>query len=172
MRLGYVRVVKVWTKRRKINNPYRGTLSSYGYVLLVIHFLTHVISPPVLPWVPSSPILSWPALIMNCAYRNLQRLPLPRALPLEELEYEGHDISFYDDLEALPRVWQTSNQENVGQLLVEFFRYFSKDFMYNSDVVSIRSATGIVGKDVKGWFTDVSIPFDLLRWAWTDEGGM
>jgi DNA polymerase sigma len=90
------------------------------------------------------------------SYRNLQRLPLPRALPLEELEYEGHDISFYDDLEALPRVWQTNNQENVGQLLVEFFRYFSKDFMYNSDVVSIRSATGIVGKDIKGWFTDVS----------------
>lgn len=42
-------VVKVWTKRRQINNPYMGTLSSYGYVLLVIYFLEHVKDPPVLP---------------------------------------------------------------------------------------------------------------------------
>lgn len=41
--------VKVWTKRRKINNPYRGTLSSYGYVLLVIQFLCHIKQPPLLP---------------------------------------------------------------------------------------------------------------------------
>ncbi|GAA5888496.1 hypothetical protein JCM6882_008643, partial [Rhodosporidiobolus microsporus] len=41
--------LKVWTKRRKINNPYRGTLSSYGYVLLVIHFLASVKQPAILP---------------------------------------------------------------------------------------------------------------------------
>jgi terminal uridylyltransferase len=41
--------VKVWTKRRQINNPYRGTLSSYGYVLLVIYYLGHVKQPTVLP---------------------------------------------------------------------------------------------------------------------------
>ncbi|KAH7100474.1 hypothetical protein BKA62DRAFT_800574 [Auriculariales sp. MPI-PUGE-AT-0066] len=41
--------LKVWCKRRKINSPYEGTLSSYGYVLLVIYFLVHVKSPPVLP---------------------------------------------------------------------------------------------------------------------------
>ena len=33
----------------KINSPYSGTLSSYGYVLLVIYFLVHVKNPPVLP---------------------------------------------------------------------------------------------------------------------------
>lgn len=43
--------VKIWTKKRQINNPYRGTLSSYGYVLLVIHFLTNVKFPSVLPLV-------------------------------------------------------------------------------------------------------------------------
>lgn len=46
-----ITTVKVWTKRRKINNPYRGTLSSYGFVLLVIHFLAQVKQPPVLPFV-------------------------------------------------------------------------------------------------------------------------
>lgn len=47
--LHLVCTVKVWTKRRKINNPYRGTLSSYGFVLLVIHFLAQVKTPAVLP---------------------------------------------------------------------------------------------------------------------------
>lgn len=81
----------------------------------------------------------------------------PRPAHLEELEFDGNDISFFDDLEALPRIWQTQNQENVGQLLIDFFRYFTKDFMYNQDVVSIRSEKGTLSKEMKGWFTDVSL---------------
>lgn len=46
---------------RKINSPYTGTLSSYGYVLLVIYFLVHVKNPPVLP--------------------NLQQIPPLRPMP-------------------------------------------------------------------------------------------
>lgn len=34
--------LKVWTKRRKLNSPYTGTLSSYGYTLMVLFFLTQV----------------------------------------------------------------------------------------------------------------------------------
>ena len=41
--------IKVWTKRRKLNSPYTGTLSSYGYALLVLFFLIHVKKPAVLP---------------------------------------------------------------------------------------------------------------------------
>ena len=41
----------------KINSPYKGTLSSYGYVLLVIYFLVHVKSPPVLPNLQQMPPL-------------------------------------------------------------------------------------------------------------------
>lgn len=32
-------LVKYWASRRKINDPYRGTLSSYAYVLMLINFL-------------------------------------------------------------------------------------------------------------------------------------
>lgn len=35
-------VVKHWTKRREMNNPSDGTLSSYGYVLMLVGFLQHV----------------------------------------------------------------------------------------------------------------------------------
>jgi DNA polymerase sigma len=33
------RFVKYWAKRRRINEPYLGTLSSYAYVLLCIYYL-------------------------------------------------------------------------------------------------------------------------------------
>jgi terminal uridylyltransferase len=42
---------------RKINSPYQGTLSSYGYVLLVIYFLVHVKNPAVLPNLQQMPPL-------------------------------------------------------------------------------------------------------------------
>ncbi|GAA6037661.1 hypothetical protein JCM8097_002272 [Rhodosporidiobolus ruineniae] len=134
--------LKVWTKRRKINNPYRGTLSSYGYVLLVIHFLEHVKQPPVLP--------------------NLQRLPLPNSSSLDELTYEGHDISFFDDVDALPSVFQTQNADPAGELLIDFFRYFSKGFEYNHSVVSIRSEGGTLPKVQKGWHTDFEFDPEVI----------
>ena len=41
-------VVKHWAKRRQINEAYRGTLSSYAYVIMCIHvFQTQ--DPPILP---------------------------------------------------------------------------------------------------------------------------
>ncbi|GAA5938480.1 hypothetical protein JCM1841_006107 [Sporobolomyces salmonicolor] len=134
--------LKVWTKRRKINNPYRGTLSSYGYVLLVIHFLAHVKQPPVLP--------------------NLQRLPLPHPTPLEELTYEGHDISFFDDLELLPSVFQSVNTDSSGELLVDFFRYFAKNFDYAHSVISVRSEQGVLAKEQKGWHIDIEFDPEMI----------
>ena len=47
-------VIKKWAKNRHINSPLDGTLSSYGYVLLIIYFF-QTRNPPILP--------------------NLQRLP-------------------------------------------------------------------------------------------------
>ena len=44
--LGFI--IKYWAKRRAINDPYRGSPSSYAWVLLVIHYL-QTTSPPVLP---------------------------------------------------------------------------------------------------------------------------
>lgn len=32
-------LIKHWAKQRKLNNPKQGTLSSYSWVMLLIHFL-------------------------------------------------------------------------------------------------------------------------------------
>nr|POF20595.1 terminal uridylyltransferase cid1 [Quercus suber] len=46
--------VKAWAKRRKINSAYSGTLSSYGYVLMVLHYMINIAQPAVLPNLQSS----------------------------------------------------------------------------------------------------------------------
>ncbi|KAF8658426.1 hypothetical protein AX16_001977 [Volvariella volvacea WC 439] len=126
--------LKVWSKRRKINSPYKGTLSSYGYVLLVIYFLIHVKNPPVLP--------------------NLQQMPPLRPISKEETHLNGYNTWFFDDIELLRQRWRSDNHETVAELLIDFFRYYSKDFPYNTGVASIR--TGPLRKEIKGWQNDLS----------------
>ncbi|KAF5391962.1 hypothetical protein D9757_003284 [Collybiopsis confluens] len=124
--------LKVWSKRRKINSPYKGTLSSYGYVLLVIYFLVHVKNPPVLP--------------------NLQQMPPLRPISKKETHLGGYNTWFFDDIDLLRQRWHSDNTETVAELLIDFFRYYSRDFPYNSGVASIRA--GILKKEAKGWQSD------------------
>ncbi|TKY88569.1 hypothetical protein EX895_002558 [Sporisorium graminicola] len=135
--------LKVWAKRRKLNSPYMGTLSSYGYTLMVLFFLAHVKKPAVLP--------------------NLQRVPPTRTMKPEEMELNGNNIYFYDDVAALRREWSSQNTDNVGELLIDFFRYFSKDFSYARDVISLKSETGLLSKDSKSWNAELCIedPFQM-----------
>jgi len=41
--------------------------------------------------------------------------------------------------------------------LIDFFRYYSRDFLYNTGVASIRA--GLIKKDSKGWQNEVSAEF-------------
>ncbi|RDB23594.1 Terminal uridylyltransferase cid1 [Hypsizygus marmoreus] len=126
--------LKVWSKRRKINSPYKGTLSSYGYVLLVIYFLVHVKNPPVLP--------------------NLQQMPPLRPISPEDTLLGGYNTWFFDDIDLLRQRWHSDNTETVAELLIDFFRYYSRDFLYNTGVASIRA--GLLKKESKGWQNDLS----------------
>ncbi|PPQ77890.1 hypothetical protein CVT25_015377 [Psilocybe cyanescens] len=129
--------LKVWSKRRqvlKINSPYKGTLSSYGYVLLVIYFLVHVKNPPVLP--------------------NLQQMPPLRPISKEDTHLNGHNIWFFDDIDLLRQRWHSENVDTVAELLIDFFKYYSRDFTYNTGVASIRG--GLLKKESKGWQNELS----------------
>lgn len=101
------------------------------------------------------PVVS-PAILKH---RNLQRLRPAGVTPINPTEYEGRDIYFFDDLELLPKYWQSTNRDNIGELLIAFFHYYHKEFRYTFDVVSIRSEGGILNKVSKGWMNDQS-PID------------
>jgi DNA polymerase sigma len=75
--LQLVFVVKLWAKRRQVNDSYRGTLSSYCYVLMCIHLLQQR-SPPSCSacrlWTPPTPgaclpYRCWPSV--RCSYSSV-----------------------------------------------------------------------------------------------------
>lgn len=136
-----VLVVKTWAKVRKINSPYHGTLSSYGYVLMVLHYLMNVAQPPVIP--------------------NLQHMAQRRRAtkvpPPPPKMCEGMDVSFFDDERDIIRQAKagrvTMNREMLGSLLRGFFRYYSdyRGFYWTKNVISIRVHGGAMTKEQKGW---------------------
>ncbi|KAF9907313.1 hypothetical protein EC991_011135 [Linnemannia zychae] len=129
-------IIKIWAKRRKINNPYTGSLSSYAYVLLVIHVLQR---RGVLP--------------------NLQSIVAGNG-KVPFWDCQGFNRYFFEDIANLSYYWQPtpeSKRQSVGELLYEFFRYYASEFRYANHVVSIRSG-GLLTKEAKEWTKDHTQP--------------
>lgn len=143
--------IKHWAKIRGINTPYRGTLSSYGYVLMVLHYLTNVCQPYVCP--------------------NLQQMaaPVPPNLTQQQIEstveYKGRNICFWRDEEQIKAAAQrgelSRNTDPLGFLLRGFFEYYAqggmmstyhvRGFDWGRDVLSLRTLNGLMSKNEKGW---------------------
>jgi terminal uridylyltransferase len=132
--------VKEWSKARKINTPYHGTLSSYGYIMMVLHYLMNIADPPVIP--------------------NLQHLARDEDAwnnrTTIEL-FEGFDVRFLRNEAMLEKRAQagqmTKNRESLGSLLRGFFRYYTdcRGFHWVNDVISIRTQGGLLTKKSKEW---------------------
>ena len=137
--------VKAWSKKRKINCPYHGTLSSYGYVLMVLHYLVNIAQPPVVP--------------------NLQTVSqaFEDELSMKEAVLDGYNILFFRNETAIEELrrkkWITSNEESLGSLLRGFFHYYAQTgysspaggFQWTQDTLSLRTVGGILPKQSKGW---------------------
>ncbi|PFH59119.1 hypothetical protein XA68_12785 [Ophiocordyceps unilateralis] len=143
--------VKHWAKVRGINSGYRGTLSSYGYVLMVLHYLVNVAKPFVCP--------------------NLQQLAPPPPLNPSPAEFEatmscqGYDVQFWRNEHEIMHLATTNqlngNRESIGYLLRGFFEYYAhtgmmssgvaKGFDWGRDVLSLRTQGGLLTKQEKRW---------------------
>jgi len=124
-------LVKLWAKRRKINSPFEGTLSSYAYALMVIHYLQ---TCGVLPNLQCLPPATCAKLGITCA---------------EKIISGGHNVWFLDPALLRERgltaeeVWGLNAPElGVLDLLYGFFRYFALELNAYAHVVSIRLPNG------------------------------
>ncbi|KAH7077779.1 hypothetical protein BKA63DRAFT_509041 [Paraphoma chrysanthemicola] len=145
--------VKSWAKRRKINSSYSGTLSSYGWVLMVLHYLVNIAQPPVCP--------------------NLQ-LSIPQPKDVAQLEsffkdpvVGGYTVRFWRNEQEIIQAAQSGqlsqNRQSVGALLRGFFQYYASlsaygnygprppQFYWTNEVISLRTPGGIRSKQDKGW---------------------
>jgi len=147
-------VVKYWARRRQINSPQFSTLSSYGYLLCVIHFL-QTRSPPLLPNLQNIP-QSWKCTDTTQGFDEL----MVQGMVTPEMEAQRMTIGtrapiypyFYDPGvfgTAEVQAFASRNKQTTAELLIEFFKYFSWDFDYRASVVSI-CALGKTYPDMPG----------------------
>lgn len=138
-----VQYVKGWAKRRKVNSSYSGTLSSYGYVLMVLHYLINVANPPVLP--------------------NLQLWDSNGTHVEETRIVDRYNVSFWrneEEIRALAAQGKLiNNYDPLGSLLRDFYHYYAATgvevvhygFSWFHDALSLRTRGGLIPKRSKGW---------------------
>jgi DNA polymerase sigma len=170
-------IIKRWTKARDINNPARHTLSSYGYIIMLLHYLTYhqragngLLAPvagpegrpsrqqgssqskPLLPnllWMDNA----WPQEPPGTPYRELAARPkVMMHHPFEEVKVNSY---FYrprnpTELSTLARLFPGQDL-SLAILLTSFFRYYAYEFDYKRFVVSLHSTStrGMVEREVK-----------------------
>ncbi|CAN6562718.1 unnamed protein product [Malus baccata var. baccata] len=116
-------IVKHWAKSRGVNETYHGTLSSYAYVLMCIHFLQHR-RPAILP----------------C----LQGMQTTYSVTVENVE-----CSFFDQVDKL-RDFGSHNKEPIARLVWGFFNYWAYSHDYANSVISVRTGS-LISKREKDW---------------------
>lgn len=116
-------IVKHWAKTRGVNETYRGTLSSYAYVLMCINFLQQR-RPAILP----------------C----LQGMDVTYSVTIDNVE-----CAFFDQVEKL-RDFGSRNRESISQLVWAFFHYWAYCHDYTNDVISVRTGSTL-SKRTKDW---------------------
>lgn len=104
-----VLVSKTWAKENGINNAHHKTLSSYTLTLMVVHFL-QICDPPVLPCLQ----VEDPA---NFASNG--------------------DYTLYTLTGCLAN-FKSLNTQTLGELFVNFLKYFSEQFDYERSAISVR----------------------------------
>lgn len=132
--------VKMWAKARNICSPQYGTMCSYGYILMVVHYLMNVAQPPLVP--------------------NLQLICRRYPGRKSAATVNGHESQYYSDEASLRNTGRYSgNRQSVGDLLRGFFAYYGSrgrnaplgGFDWINSTVSIRTQGGILPKLAKGW---------------------
>eukprot|EP00475_Leptophrys_vorax_P025237 TRINITY_DN3528_c1_g1_i1.p1 TRINITY_DN3528_c1_g1~~TRINITY_DN3528_c1_g1_i1.p1 ORF type:complete len:745 (-),score=144.96 TRINITY_DN3528_c1_g1_i1:534-2486(-) len=100
-----VLAIKFWSKSRCVGDGSRGALNSFGHTLLIVHYL-QICEPPVLPLVE---LVDSRSHIANS----------------NGSEKKVDDFSWN---ESLFENFESRNDSPLGQLLFEFFQYYSRSF--------------------------------------------
>ncbi|XP_031685409.1 terminal uridylyltransferase 7 isoform X2 [Oncorhynchus kisutch] len=133
-------VTKVFAKLCDIGDASRGSLSSYGFTLMVLFYLQQR-NPPVIP-------------VLQEIYDEEKK---------PEVLVDGWNVYFYDDLDKLPERWQQKNLESVGALWLGLLQFYTETFDFREHVISIRQSAALTtfNKQWTSKYIVIEDPFDL-----------
>mmetsp|Transcript_491 Transcript_491/g.698 ORF Transcript_491/g.698 Transcript_491/m.698 type:complete len:458 (-) Transcript_491:79-1452(-) len=160
-------IVKRWAVSRDINNPAKHSLSSYGYIIMLLHFLTsHCVTKegtigPYLQNVgaPMVPSLQWMDLEWARSPPGIPYMELPQKPnkkmphPTEANYFVNPYFCHIPNRESVAHMQNklADLQSSVGLLLLAFFRFYAFEFDYKSHVVSLNATLrrGPMSREVK-----------------------
>jgi len=121
-----VYAVKYWAKRRHINDPPSGSLSSYSHVLMVIHYLQQI---NILP--------SLQDLINHEQVDPSKHIPQPHY-------WNAYDTRYVGSLQVARSIFYAEHPKNesltVGDLLTGYYKYYG-EFDFDKNYVSINNVS-------------------------------
>lgn len=127
-------IIKKWAKQRHLNSPGDGTLSSYGFILCVIHYLQNI-PIPILPNLQMLPP-DWNGETM------IGEVARPSEFQLSAADNTPCNTYFLRPTEQQFMMLQSKaqlNKQSIAELLEGFFEYYSWKFDYRRDIVSIST---------------------------------
>ena len=168
-------ILKRWAKARDINNPSKGTLSSYGYIIMLLHFLTThrrtgtgLVAPTMLVTGNTSIPITLVPLLPNLQWMDPTWLQSPIGTPYRELDSQPRNVirhpmepkavvntyyARFPDAESMKGLQERfpSQDLSLAVLLASFFHYYAYQFDFKKYVVSLHctSRTGLVEREKK-----------------------
>ncbi|XP_045068190.1 terminal uridylyltransferase 4 isoform X1 [Coregonus clupeaformis] len=133
-------VMKVFAKLCDIGDASRGSLSSYGFTLMVLFYLQQR-NPPVIP-------------VLQEIYDGEEK---------PEVLVDGWNVYFYNDLDNLPERWSQKNLECVGSLWLGLLQFYTETFDFREHVICIRQRAALTtfNKQWTSKYIVIEDPFDL-----------
>jgi len=173
--------VKAWAKGHELNSPPDGSLSSYSWVILVLHYLMlprsgaassigdgEATAAPVLPCLQDGDLLSkWRKAGAFCD-RGFELTGGKPSVEGEPHKIDGYECEFVRCGEwamSTHREAYGANTATPAQLLLGFFHYYAREFSVESQVACISRAEGKVKsknifKKPARWRLAVEDPFE------------
>ncbi|KAK4518214.1 uncharacterized protein ATC70_001566 [Mucor velutinosus] len=169
----FLTAIKQFVKQKDLNSPLGGTLSSYAYVLMALHFLMAGLETPVIPSLQK---------LVKCHSRNCKSKTGRQVLLYHDHQLIRCDARYHDCVHVKNSAtseyllephtgkndtityWESRNKDTVSQLLHKFFVYYSDT---SHRVVSIITSDGkLYNQDAHRWHGQpiiVQDPFILAK---------
>ncbi|KAI8098248.1 uncharacterized protein B0P05DRAFT_521061 [Gilbertella persicaria] len=131
--------LKYFVESQDINYTRGGTMSSYAYHLLALHYLMNVQHPPVIPNLQH--LTGATCESKRCLYKK--NISLVEGCDVRYHDCvvinntEAEDLAITYELDEYSTLWPSNNTKGVGTLLVEFFEHYSnRDNLFKTMSIS------------------------------------
>ena len=127
--------LKFIMKEKKLASNQNGFISSYAYVIMIIHYLQQV------KGASHSRLCCLTSYLVLPLLQNSKEsfFPTPRDSVTHIEGIEGSDFWFNSDIAQLNETFPIQNKSSVTELWVDFVDYYTNRFDYDNHVIQVRS---------------------------------